>query len=512
MGVMVDIDAAKRAALRADAERRVNETMHRLSSMFASELDHDRLVALIVDELTKVVEAEAGEFREGADASLAEATRGSSLVVPVISRSGEVFGRLRFEHHSPGRFTDEHERLVTSVARQAAIALENARLYKSVREHKEALEHAVEQAHAADRRKNEFLAMLGHELRNPLAPIATALDLMEMKGETTLVRERDVIRRQVTHLTRLIDDLLDVARITRGKISLARETVELAMVLARASEMVGPLLGKRKQRLDIQQPTESVLVDADATRLAQVFQNLLTNASKYSDPGATIRVVATVHEDTVVIDVHDRGIGIPADLLPHLFDLFVQGERTLDRSEGGLGIGLTIARSLVELHGGAIRVESGGAGQGSTFSVTLPRSMRARVSTDRIHALPHPRATPTGARVLVVDDNIDAALMLRELLTALGHTLEVAHDGASALQVAATFEPDIAVLDIGLPVMNGYELARRLRERLGPERLRLIALSGYGQEADRARAKAVGFDHHLIKPVDIDALLNLLQK
>jgi signal transduction histidine kinase len=377
------------------------------------------------------------------------------------------------------------------------------------------LELALEGARLAERRKDELLAMLSHELRNPLAPIATALELMELKDGGDVRKERDVIRRQVDHLSHLIDDLLDVSRLTRGKIELSRQVVELATVLAKAVQTASPLLEKRLQRLSINVPRSGLLVDADPTRLAQVFENLLTNAAKYSGERSVIELSAHRAGDRVIVQLRDEGIGIAPELLPRLFDLFAQGDRALDRSEGGLGIGLAIVKSLCELHGGTIDVASAGAGRGSTFTVTLPR-VDAAAALAPLHATSRATermpAIASGTRVLVVDDNVDAAQMLRDFLEALGHEPAIAHDGPTALELASSFKPDIAVLDIGLPVMNGYELARRLRETLGPDKLRLIAVTGYGQDTDRARARDVGFDHHLIKPIELDALLSLLGK
>ncbi|HWO25650.1 MAG TPA: ATP-binding protein [Kofleriaceae bacterium] len=510
-GVVVDIDLAKRASLAAEEEHRINETLYRLGSSFASELDHERLVALITDEIAKLLGAELAEFRLPGGDDAPPAGLGSYLAVPVAARSGDVFGTLRFGHAEAGRFTAAHARLAISIASQAAVALENARLYRTVREQKEQLEIAVARAHLADRRKDEFLAMLGHELRNPLAPISTALELMSLKGGSALQRERDVIRRQVDHLSRLIDDLLDVSRITRGKIQLARQVVELGAVLAKAIEMASPLLEKRMQRLSVEVPREALAVDADPTRLAQVFQNLLTNAAKYSEPHTQVTLRARGEAGRVVVEVRDQGIGIPAEILPRLFDLFVQGERALDRSEGGLGIGLTIARSLCELHGGTIEAASEGPGRGSTFTVTLPRTDRA-AEPPRRRTGEHAARVESSVRVLIVDDNVDAALMLHDFLAEIGHDAAVAHDGMAALEVAAVFRPDVALLDIGLPVMDGYELARRLRAQAGGRPLRLMALTGYGQEADRARARAAGFEHHLVKPISLEALVPLLSR
>jgi PAS domain S-box-containing protein len=525
-GVIVDIDEAKRASIRAEQDRQINDTLHRLASSFASELDEERLVRLITDEVRTLIDAqvalftfaERSEVITSGDATVLPAVRcgqiASVLTVPVTSRSGDTFGTLLLGHTEPERFTADHARLATSIASQAAVALENAQLYKTVREQKEQLEAAFELASVADRRKDEFIAMLSHELRNPLAPISTALELMELKAGGDTRRERDVVRRQVDHMSRLIDDLLDVSRITRGKIELARDVVELSTVVTKAVEMASPLLEKRLQRLKVDVPRTGLLVDADPMRLAQVFQNLLTNAAKYSPERSLVELRARRAADRVVVELHDQGTGIAPDLLPRLFDLFAQGRRALDRSEGGLGIGLAIAKSLCELHGGTIEVTST-HGQGSTFTVTLPRidaAAKLAPLTNAARATERMAAIPSGTRVLVVDDNVDAAHMLRDFLEALGHEPAIAHDGPAALELASSFKPDIAVLDIGLPVMNGYELARRLRETLGSDKLRLIAVTGYGQDSDRARAREVGFDHHLIKPIELDALLSLLAK
>ena len=368
---------------------------------------------------------------------------------------------------------------------------------------------AVERAHAADRRRDEFLAMLGHELRNPLAPIVTALALMERRAPTAQQHERAVIRRQVEHLTRLVDDLLDVSRITRGKIQLNRQVVEIRGVLARAVETVSPLLEKRRHHLTFDVAAEGLPVDADAMRLSQVFQNLLTNAAKYSDSGSEIRLSAAAHGDEVVVEVKDRGIGIAPDLLPRLFQQFVQGERAIDRAEGGLGLGLTIVDSLLELHGGSISAHSDGLGHGSTFVVTLPRALEASpLAAPPLQAVPRTHSEPR--RVLIVDDNVDAAQMLEELVRDLGHEPRVVHDALSALDLAGSFKPAIALLDLGLPVMDGFELARKLRATFDPAVLRLIAVTGYGQDSDRAKAKEAGFDHHLVKPVDLTVLIPLI--
>jgi PAS domain S-box-containing protein len=445
-------------------------------------------------------ETRAEMLADFADAPVDSAFQ-SWVVIPFVL-AGRGAGAVGFSFAEARRFHDDDRELLAAMAGQASLALERARLY-------EALNSTAQQLATANRRKDEFLAMLGHELRNPLAPIATALDVMEIRDPDAMHEERAVIRRQVDHLSRLIGDLLDVSRITRGKVQLTRAVLELGDVLATAIEMASPMLERRLQRLAVDVPRIGALVDADPTRLAQVFHNLLTNAAKYSEPGAQILVRARADRERIVVEVIDQGMGISPELMPRLFDLFVQGERALDRSQGGLGIGLTIARSLCELHGGTIEAASAGPGHGSTFTVTLPRAAPAEPRPPA-PAEPLAAASSIARRVLVVDDNVDAADMLRQLLVQLGHEVAVAHDGAAALVVSGAFQPDIALLDIGLPVIDGYELARRLRAQRGASALRLIAVTGYGQDADRLRAQAAGFDHHLIKPIGVDALVVLL--
>jgi PAS domain S-box-containing protein len=364
-----------------------------------------------------------------------------------------------------------------------------------------------ETAEAANRAKDEFLAMLGHELRNPLSPILTALHLMKLRGSPDTERERTVIERQVNHLTRLVDDLLDVSRIARGKVELKEEIVEMAEVIAKAIEMASPLLEQRTHKLVTRVARTGLAVKGDPTRLSQVISNLLTNAAKYTPPGGRIVVTAKQDAADVVIRVSDSGIGIAADVLPHIFDLFVQERQAIDRSQGGLGLGLAIVRNLIERHGGSISARSDGPGKGSEFEIRLPHVPSVRLKGGQQIAMPTPPRTfepPAGARrVLVVDDNEDAAEMLYELLGSKGYHARVAYDGPSALRLAETFAPDIAFLDIGLPVMDGYELACRLREMPRLTSIRLIAVTGYGQESDRQKSRQAGFDHHLVKPVDL---------
>ena len=372
-------------------------------------------------------------------------------------------------------------------------------------------QQARREAETASRAKDEFLAMLGHELRNPLSPIITALELMRMRAGDAFERERTLILRQVQHLVRLVDDLLDVSRITRGKVALKRRLVDLHEVVSASIEMVSPLLEGRRHRLT-RDGRSGLVVEGDPDRLAQAVANLLTNAAKYTEPGGTVSVSVERDGDWAVMKVRDSGMGIPPELLGRVFDLFVQGQRTLDRSQGGLGLGLAIVKSLVELHGGEVAAASEGPGRGSVFTIRLPVPLRATLTPAAAAPLALARVGPgAGHRVLVVDDNQDAADALVEALDASGHAVLAAYDGPSALDAAARTRPDAAFLDIGLPLMDGYELARRMRELLGPD-VKLVALTGYGQEHDRAQSRAAGFDEHLVKPVELDRIVGLLRE
>jgi PAS domain S-box-containing protein len=356
---------------------------------------------------------------------------------------------------------------------------------------------------AANRAKDEFLAMLGHELRNPLAPIVSALQLMRMRGDGGTERERDILHRQVEHLVRLVDDLLDVSRVTRGKIDLKFERIEVAQSLSKAVEMASQLLERRCHRLDVEiEP--GMYWEGDPARLVQVVANLLTNAARYTDPGGRI-VLRAGREgtDRLRLSVADNGIGLAPDMLASVFGLFVQGKRGADRSEGGLGIGLALVKKIVELHGGSVEARSEGTGKGSEFIVLLPLHVR-RAERAGLAPAPSLAAAPGQARqyrILIVDDNIDAAQMLGRLFDAYGHVVEVYHDPAAALDAVQRFRPNIAVLDIGLPGLNGYQLAAGIRARLGSHPCRLVALTGYGQDTDKARSLEAGFELHLVKPI-----------
>jgi signal transduction histidine kinase/ActR/RegA family two-component response regulator len=375
----------------------------------------------------------------------------------------------------------------------------------------ERLRHQAEALQEANQRKNEFIATLAHELRNPLASIGTALQIQRKKGfpDPELQWSLEVMERQIGQITRLVDDLLDVTRITQGKIKLQREPIDVATVLSRALEMAKPFVESRKHELIVTVPSERCWLEGDPARLVQIVTNLLHNAAKYTKDGGQIWLTVDRENDEVVIKVRDTGIGISADLLPHIFDPFVQAERSLSRSDGGLGLGLTLVRSLVELHGGTVQVQSGGLGHGSEFAVRLPV----------LTVMPQPVAKPVEPttkgsgpirRILVVDDNQDGAKALAMLLRLQGHDVEIAHDGPDALRAAFNSVPDVVLLDIGLPGMDGLEVARRLRVEPRLRNCLIAAISGYGQDDDRRRSEEAGFDAHLVKPFDLTALERLL--
>lgn len=416
----------------------------------------------------------------------------SCMFVP-ISAKGNILGTLTLVSAESGRrYGTEDVALVDELAHRAAVAIENAQLYESIRD--------------GDRRKDEFLAMLAHELRNPLAPIRSGLDILALDGdenEETIV----VMQDHIQHLVRLVDDLLDVSRIMRGRIELRKEPVELSALVQRSIEAVRSMIETHHQELVVDLPEQPIWLSADPVRLLQVVENLLNNASKYTDPGGRIEVKVECHADDVSISIRDTGMGIEPNLLPQVFELFTQSSRSLDRAQGGLGIGLTLVKRLVEFHQGTVTAHSEGAGQGSTFVVRLPLSQ----PVETIQKNQPTVAMPAGRRILVVDDNLGAAQMLSLLLTKLGnHQVESAYDGESALEKAALLRPEIVLLDIGLPGMNGYEVARAMRRMRELDGVILAALTGYGQEEDRQKSKEAGFDAHLVKPVELADLKALL--
>ena len=427
------------------------------------------------------------------------------ICVPIL-KSDRFVAAMAVHTNTPRTWRSAEVELVQQVASRCWESIERAR----VEGERTGLLDAAE---AANRAKDEFMAMLGHELRNPLSPIVTALQLMKLRGGVASERERTVIERQVTHLTRLVDDLLDVSRIARGKVELKLETIEMAQVVASAIEVASPLLEQRQHAITIDVPRTGLAVEGDVARLSQILSNLLTNAAKYTPPGGRITVSAAADGADVVLRVRDTGVGINADVLPRVFDLFVQGRQSIDRAEGGLGLGLTIVRSLVERHGGTVSAASEGVDKGSEFIVRLPHA--AQPAAAAAPAADGDLASDAdserrGARVLIVDDNDDAATMLAYALRAKGYDAHLAHDGFEALRIAADIRPHLALLDIGLPVMDGYELAGQLRALEGLTSLPLIAVTGYGQDADRQRSSVAGFQHHVVKPVDLDRLFDLM--
>jgi PAS domain S-box-containing protein len=371
---------------------------------------------------------------------------------------------------------------------------------------------AEEALKEADRRKDEFLAMLAHELRNPLAPIRNAVQIMRLLGsaDSRLEQAREMIERQVVHMTRLVDDLLEVSRITRGKIKLQIEPVDLVAVVARAVETSRPLIDARQHDLTIALPPEPIRLEADATRLAQVISNLLNNAAKYTENGGRIWLTVDHEGGEAVVRVRDSGIGIPPDLLQRIFDLFAQADRSLDRSQGGLGIGLTLVKNLVEMHGGSVTAHSNGPGKGSEFVVRLPLSpYHDNANALATSSAATPADIPCPHRILVVDDNRDSAESIALLLKLWGHDVRTAPDGATALETVRAYRPQVVLLDIGLPNVNGYDVAKQLRQEFGRDGLLLIAVTGYGQSEDRRRSAQAGFDHHLVKPVSPEDLAKL---
>jgi len=398
------------------------------------------------------------------------------------------------------------------------MAAEKRRLDDTVVQLREANEHLVlaavqaqhlqEDAEAANRRQNEFLAMLAHELRNPLSPIGMAASLLERTPNATpqIHKLSGVIARQVDHMAKLLDDLLDAARISSGKITLSTQPLVLADVLQQAVETMQPRIQERRQGLQLELPAEMVVVEGDQVRLTQVFTNLLANASKYTGEGGRLCLAARADAEQVSITIEDNGAGIAPEIIPYIFDLFTQGPRSLARSEGGLGVGLNVVRNLVSMHAGTVEAESRGAGQGSRFTVRLPRS--AQRGVDRVPS----QVAVTGGRkrVLVVEDNPDTCATLAACLRELGHDVVTAMDGRSGLAAAMERPYDVIVCDIGLPGLDGLGLIRAVRAAMSSSRPLAIALTGYGQQEDQARGLEAGFDHYLVKPVGLAALLPLI--
>ena len=368
-------------------------------------------------------------------------------------------------------------------------------------ETQQTLREQERELHKADRRKDEFLAMLAHELRNPLAPIRNASELLgrTLPADSQSQNVVGLVKRQVIHLTRLVDDLLDVSRITQGRIELQRQPVDLASVVQEAMESVEPLMRDKRHTVQVAIPTGSLYVDGDSARLVQCVANILTNSAKYTDPAGEIRIDVDRDGPDAVIAISDNGVGIPEELLPQIFELFVQSDRTLDRSQGGLGIGLSVVQRLVDMHGGTVAASSAGQGSGATFTLRLPIIEAPRDTPEE-----SPVEAVDAKRILIVDDNADAANSLALLLEMDGHTTRPVYGSVAALESARDFDPHVVLLDIGLPGMDGYEVARRLRAR--GSKAKIVALTGYGQRDDLERSRDAGFDAHMVKPVDLQLL------
>ncbi|AMV24780.1 Sensor histidine kinase TmoS [Gemmata sp. SH-PL17] len=411
--------------------------------------------------------------------------------------AGDRFlGTLSFATNTRDQFSDEDMEVLRTICHYVAMAKEHQRLAAEARDRAERLKEQ-------DRRKDEFLALLAHELRNPLAPLRNGLQVLKItegRGEPA-TRAREMMERQLAHTVRLIDDLLDISRISQNKLNLQRAPVTLAEVVDSAVETARPLIDAAEHTLTLTLPSEPIVLDADLTRLAQVFSNLLTNSAKYTPQGGHIALDADLRSGSLVVTVRDSGLGIPADYLPRIFDMFSQADRVVERVTGGLGIGLALVKGLVEMHGGTVEAQSDGPGTGSTFTVRLPVANKANEREDELPVSPPTTANGTRRRVLVVDDNHDAAESLAQLLELLGNEVHVGHDGVEAVEVAERVRPDLILMDVGMPRLNGLDATARIRERSWATATTIVALTGWGQDSDRERTTAAGCDGHLVKPV-----------
>jgi PAS domain S-box-containing protein len=436
----------------------------------------------------------------------------SYLATPVITHSGAVIGGLFFGHPDPDVFTEQAERLVVGVAAQAAIAMDNARLFEAAQREIASRERAEAALRETDRRKDEFLATLAHELRNPLAPIRQAATISQSANATEEQKRwsHAVIGRQVRHMSLLLDDLLDVSRITRGTLALRVETTDLATTVEAAIEQAQPLIDAKQHTFTKTLPAEPVRFAGDPLRLAQVLSNLLTNAAKYTDRGGKIHLDARSDEDWINISVTDTGVGLAPEAVSAVFTMFSQVTDTEDRSEGGLGIGLALAQGLMRLHGGNIEARSAGLGRGSEFVVRFPRRAVELPEVPRASVEPV-QAAPPARRVLIADDNQDAAESLAMLLEIEGHDVDIVANGTQALERIAASRPDLALIDIGMPQLDGYEVARRVRKDPALADIVLVAVTGWGQESDKLRARDAGFDLHFTKPVEPEQIIELLR-
>jgi signal transduction histidine kinase/ActR/RegA family two-component response regulator len=430
---------------------------------------------------------------------------------PLVSSRGTVLGMISTHFSRPHQPSAREFRLLDLLARQVADYVERRRGEAERDELLRTAQTAQREAEAADRAKDEFLAMLGHELRNPLSAVRNALAAATF-SEANRPRALAIARRATDQLGRIVDDLLDVARMTQGSIRLRKAPLSLGTLLQQTADGVQGLMHDRGHSLTVVLPPEDVRLDADASRIEQAIANVLTNAAKYTDPGGKVTLTLEQSPGQAIIRVCDTGVGIAPDVLPRVFDMFTQGERSLDRAQGGLGIGLTLVRRIVELHGGSVEAQSSGVGAGTEFVIRLPTT---RAGGGELVPTEEPqRRAPTRkpARVIVVEDNPEAAESLVMVLELLGHVVRVVHHGPAAIEAAHADAPDVMLIDIGLPEMNGYEVAQVIRGDTSLRHLALIALTGYGEPKDRARAMAAGFDDHVVKPVDLDVLGELVER
>jgi PAS domain S-box-containing protein len=509
--------------------RRDEEARARLAAIV--ETSQDAIISKTLDGIIETWNAGAERiFGYGAEEIVG---RSITLLIPPerLDEEKEIQARLhrgeRIEHYETVRVAKDGRRLDISLTVSPVRDAENRivgaskiardvtgrrRAEEALRVGEQRLREAVEALKEADRRKDEFLAVLAHELRNPLAPLRNGLQIMRLaSGDPHAVaKARDIMERQLSHMVRLVDDLLDVSRINRNKMELRRSRVLLADVISSAVETARPVLEEAGHQLVVTLSPEPVHLDADLTRLAQVFANLLNNSAKYTQRGGHIGLTVTREGDQVAVAVRDDGIGIPASNLPNIFDLFSQVDRSIERSAGGLGIGLALVKGLVEMHGGTVEAVSAGSGQGSTFIVRLPVLKDRKAPSPETPAEGLPDSSGRERRILVVDDNRDSAASMAIMLQMLGNEVHIAHDGLEAVELAEKFRPQVVLMDIGMPRLNGYEATRRIREQPWGGDMAIVALTGWGQTMDRARSKENGCDGHLVKPIELADLEKLL--
>jgi signal transduction histidine kinase/ActR/RegA family two-component response regulator len=502
---LVNQDGTYRRVAAVHADPAMQPLLDELRASFAPEPGSSqpaaRVIASGTHELIEEVDRTflLSAVKSPAHAALLDRVGLRSLLVFPLQVGDRTLGAISLGYTGTDRYSEDDLPLVQALASHAAVAIENARLFR-------AAEEARREAESANRAKDEFMAILGHELRNPLAPIVTALELTRERDGAS--RERTIIERQVDHLRRLVDDLLDVSRITRGALELESQPVELADVVAEAYELARPLIEQRRHRATTDVP-RGMIVLGDRVRLAQIVTNLLTNAARYTEPGGMISVTGETQNGMHAIRVRDNGVGMTDELAKTVFETFTRGSRPIDRSAGGLGLGLTIVKALAQRHGGHVSARSEGANRGSEFVVTLPAyggDQRKRPTTQ----MPAMKAPNDEGLVLIVDDNIDAALLLSDALEGHGYRTITASHPHEALDIAKLQPPTVALVDLGLPVMDGFELGRRLL--VDHPKLKLVALTGYGQRSDRERTAAAGFTEHLVKPIKLAALTALLER